>query len=75
MTAFITEDALEQSGCKRVAQPEFGWKRIVCNPNVEAKDDVSLTGCSNAWECILPEVFCSALYRLNSDVPKKSLII
>ena len=73
MQALITEDALEQSICKRLQQPEFGWKRIECNPSVEAKDDVSLTGRSYSSECILPEVFRSALYRLNPDIPKDKL--
>ena len=68
MKSFISEDDIEQAICNRLSQPEFGWKRIECNPSVEAQDEVAITGRSNPSECILPDVFLAALRRLNPQV-------
>ena len=61
MKSFISEDDIEQAICNRLSQPEYGWKRIECDPSVEKQDDVSATGRRNVSECILPEVFRQAL--------------
>lgn len=68
MKSFISEDDIEQSICNRLAQAEMGWKRIECNPSVEAQDEVSTTGRANPSECILPDVFLAALRRLNPQI-------
>ncbi len=68
MKSFISEDDIEQSICNRLSQPEYGWKRIECNPNVAAQDDVSTTGRGSSAECILPEVFLNALKRMNPQI-------
>lgn len=73
MKSFISEDDIEQTLCTRLSQPEFGWKRIECDPSVEAQDDVSKTGRRNSSECILPKVFLSALERLNPQIDKSIL--
>lgn len=68
MKAFISEDDIEQALCKHLAQPAFGWKRIECDPDPSAKDDVSKTGRSNPSECILPDIFWNALKRINPHI-------
>ena len=68
MKSFISEDDIEQAICNRLSLPEYGWKRIECDARVEAQDDVSTTGRANPSECILPDVFLTALKRLNPQV-------
>ncbi len=68
MRSFISEDDIEQAICNRLSLPEYGWKRIVCDPSVEKQDDLSTTGRSSVKECILPEVFRKALMRINPQV-------
>ena len=70
MKSFISEDAIEQAICNRLSQPEYGWKRIKCDPSVEKQDEVGATGRSSVKECILPEVFREALRRINPQVDK-----
>ena len=70
MSSFISEDDIVQALCTRLSQPELGWKRITCDPSVEAQDDVSKTGRRNSSECILPAVFLEALERLNPQIDK-----
>ena len=71
MKSFISEDDIEQAICNRLSQPEYGWKRIECDPSVEKQDDVSATGRRSVMECILPEVFRQALIRINPQVDKE----
>ncbi len=73
MKSFISEDDIEQAICNRLSRIEFGWKRIECDPSVEAQDDVSRTGRSNASECILPMVFLNALKRINPQIDSEIL--
>lgn len=73
MKSFISEDDIEQAICNRLSQPEYGWKRIECDPSVEAQDDVSTTGRSSVTECILPEVFFNALKRINPQIDPETL--
>ena len=73
MKSYISEDNIEQAICKRLAQEEYGWQRIECDPSVEAQDEVSRTGRANASECILPEVFLSALKRINPQIAPETL--
>ena len=40
---------------------------------MDAQDDVSLTGRANASECILPEVFSTALRRINPQIDPETL--
>lgn len=68
MKSFISEDDIEQAICNRLLQPEYGWKRIKCDPSVEAQNDVSMTGRSSVEECILPEVLREALCRINPQI-------
>lgn len=68
MKSFISEDDIEQAICNRLAQPEFGWQRIECDPSVEAQNDVSKTGRSGVEECILPKIFRKALQRINPQI-------
>lgn len=70
MSSLVSEDAIEQAICNRLSQPEFGWKRIECNPSVEAQNDVSTTGRGSVTECILPEILRQALTRINPNVDK-----
>lgn len=73
MKSFISENDIEQAICKRLAQEEYGWQRIECDPSVEAQDEVSRTGRANASECILPEVLLSALKRINPQIDNETL--
>lgn len=73
MKSFISEDKIEQAICNRLSQIEYGWKRIECDPSVAAQDDVSKTGRANPSECILPEVFFSALKRINPQIDAEIL--
>lgn len=73
MKSFISEDNIEQTICNRLFQIEYGWKRIECDPSVAAQDDVSKTGRANPSECILPEVFFSALKRINPQIDAEIL--
>ena len=73
MKSFISEDNIEQAICNRLSQPEYGWQRIECDPSVEAQNDVSTTGRSCVEECILPEVFRSALRRINPQIDTEIL--
>jgi len=73
MKSFISEDNIEQTICNRLSQIEYGWKRIECDPSVAAQDDVSKTGRANPSECILPEVFFSALKRINPQIDAEIL--
>lgn len=73
MKSFISEDNIEQTICNRLSQPEYGWKRIECDPSVAAQDDVSKTGRDNPSECILPEVFFNALKKLNPQIDEEIL--
>ena len=73
MKSFISEDNIEQAICNRLSQPEYGWKRIECDPSVEAQDDVCKTGRSNPSECILPEIFFNALKRINPQIDPEVL--
>lgn len=73
MKSFISEDNIEQAICNRLSQPEYGWKRIECSPELEDQDEVASTGRANASECILPEVFLSALRRLNPQIDDEIL--
>ncbi|MCR5131783.1 MAG: DEAD/DEAH box helicase family protein, partial [Prevotella sp.] len=73
MKSFISEDDIEQAICNRLSQPEYGWTRIECDPSVDAQDDVSLTGRASASECILPEVFSTALRRINPQIDPETL--
>ena len=68
MRSFISEDDIEQAICNRLSLPEYGWKRIECDPSVEKQDDLSTTGRNSVNECILPEVFRKALMRINPQV-------
>lgn len=73
MKSFISEDKIEQAICNRLSQIEYGWKRVECDPSVAAQDDVSKTGRANPSECILPEVFFSALKRINPQIDAEIL--
>jgi len=73
MKSFISEDNIEQTICNRLSLPEYGWKRIECDPRVQAQDDVSKTGRANPSECILPEVFFNALKRINPRIDEEIL--
>ena len=73
MKSFISEDAIEQAICIRLSQPEFGWKRIECDPSVDKQDDVSTTGRSSVKECILPDVFRKALHRINPQIDDETI--
>ena len=73
MKSFISEDDIEQTICNRLSQPEYGWKRIACNPSVAAQDEVSTTGRKNAAECILPKICLEALKRINPQIDEEIL--
>ena len=73
MKSFISEDHIEQAICNRLSQPEYGWKRIECDARVEAQDEVLSTGRANPSECILPDVFLTALKRLNPQIVEDTL--
>lgn len=73
MRSFISEDDIEQALCDRLAQPEYGWKRIKCDPSVDKQDDVSKTGRSSVTECILPNVFKNALLRINPQIDPETI--
>ena len=73
MKSFISEDDIEQTICRRLSLPEYGWTRIECDKSLAAKDDVSSTGRANASECILPLVFLNALKRINPQVDEEIL--
>lgn len=73
MKSFISEDNIEQTICNRLSKLEFGWKRIECDPSVDAQDDVSKTGRANSSECILPVVFLNALKRINPQIDTEIL--
>ena len=73
MKSFISEDDIEQTICNRLSQPEYGWKRIACNPSVAAQDEVSTTGRKNATECILPKICLEALKRINPQIDEEIL--
>ncbi len=73
MKSYISEDDIEQAICNRLSLPEYGWQRIECDPSVAAQDDVSKTGRANPSECILPEVFFSALKRINPQIDPETL--
>ncbi|MBR5657106.1 MAG: type I restriction endonuclease subunit R [Prevotella sp.] len=73
MKSFISEDAIEQAICIRLSQPEYGWKRIECDPSVDKQDDVSSTGRSSVKECILPDVFRKALHRINPQIDDETI--
>ena len=73
MKSFISENDIEQAICKRLAQEDYGWQRIECDPSVEAQDNISQTGRANASECILPEVLLSALKRINPQIAPETL--
>ena len=47
MKSFISEDHIEQAICNRLSQPEYGWKRIECSPDLEDQDEVASTGRAN----------------------------
>ena len=74
MKSFISEDNIEQTICNRLSLPEYGWKRIECDPSVAAQDDVSKTGRANPSECILPQVFFNALKRINPQIDEDILM-
>ena len=74
MKSFISEDDIEQTICNRLSLPEYGWKRIKCDPSVQAQDDVTLTGRANSAECILPEVLLDALKRINPQIDEAILL-
>lgn len=71
MKSFISEDNIEQAICNRLSQPEYGWKRITCDPDVDKQEEVGETGRSSVAECILPNVFRQALIRLNPNIDKE----
>ena len=73
MKSFISEDDIEQAICNRLSLPEYGWKRIECDARVEAQDEVLSTGRANPSECILPDVFLTALKRLNPQIVEDTL--
>ena len=73
MKSFISEDSIEQTICTRLSLPEYGWKRIECDPSVATQDDVSRTGRANSSECILSEVFLNALKRINPQIDDEIL--
>ena len=73
MKSFISEDNIEQTICKRLSLPEYGWARIECNPDVSAQDEVGSTGRANSSECILPVIFLNALKRINPQVDEEIL--
>ncbi len=73
MRSFISEDDIEQALCERLAQPEYGWTRIECDPSVDKQDDVSKTGRSSVTECILPDVFRNALLRINPQIDPETI--
>ena len=73
MKSFISEDDIEQAICNRLAQLEYGWKRIECDARVEAQNEVLSTGRATPSECVLPDVFLAALKRLNPQVSEDKL--
>ena len=73
MRSFISEDDIEQALCKRLAQPEYGWKRIECDPSVDKQNETGETGRSSVTECILPDVFRKALLRINPQIDPETI--
>ena len=73
MRSFISEDDIEQALCSRLAQPEYGWTRIECDPSVDKQNDVGGTGRSSVSECILPDVFKKALLRINPQIDPETI--
>ena len=73
MKSFISEDNIEQTICRRLSLPEYGWTRIECDPYVSAPDEVGSTGRANTSECILPVIFLNALKRINPQIDEEIL--
>ena len=60
MRAFISEDDIEQALCARLAQPDYGWTRIECDPSVDKQDVINRTEelkkyCVKRWWADVPE--------------------
>ena len=74
MPNFITEDMIEQAMLKKLGDNSFGYDILVCDPSLEAKDDLNDgTGRSSKKQCILPQILKDALYKINPDIPKDKI--
>lgn len=62
MKSYITEDDLEQALLKKLKEAPFNYDIILCDPNMEAKDDPNNgVNRESVTQCILPTILKASL--------------
>ncbi len=70
MARFIYEDDIEQALLDKLKIEPFCYDIITCDPSVEAKENLNDgTERKDKKQCVLPTVLCSALLKINPQIP------
>lgn len=74
MSAFITENDIEQAILKKLKSSAFGYKVIICDSDPAHKENLNDgTGRPNKKMCVLPDILKKQLARLNTAIPQDKL--
>lgn len=74
MKNYITEDDIEQALLKKLKAEPFKYDILLCDPKIEAKDDINDgTGRNSVTECVLPEILLASLKRLNPEISEANI--
>ena len=69
MKSYITEDDIEQALLKKLKAAPFDYDIILCDPNLEAKDDLNDgTNRDSVTQCVLPDILKTSLKRINPTI-------
>lgn len=69
MRNYISEEDIEQAVLDKLAQPDFGYDIIKCNPDSNVREDLhDGTGRSSKKECVLPCILKDALVKINPHI-------
>ena len=69
MRNFISENDIEQAILDKLRAKPFNYDIIVCDADPNKRDDLNDgTGRASKKECVLPDVLCCALKRLNPTI-------
>ena len=69
MKSYITEDDIEQALLKKLKAAPFDYDIILCDPNLEAKDDLNDgTNRDSVTQCVLPDILKASLKRINPNI-------
>ena len=74
MKSYITEDEIEQALIKKLKAAPFKYDIILCDPNLEAKDDINDgTNRESVSQCVLPNILKTSLKRINPKISDENI--